>query len=71
MRHSLKCWLWKILWVLGGASFLLGLYGAYRGDFVLALDPLVWYWNALVLVVLAIPIKLDCHDCGACVAKPM
>lgn len=71
LRHSLKCWLWKILWVLGAASLVLGVWGAYQGVFVLGFDPLVWYWNALILVALSIPVKLDCHDCGVCMSKPM
>ena len=69
MNHSIKCLLWKGLWVLGVVSFGLGIYGAYKGSFVLNLDPLVWYWNALILVALSIPVKLDCHDCGTCMPK--
>jgi len=66
MKRHYKCWLWKILWLLSLVSFVLALVGAYGRQVVLGLEPLAWFWNALVLGVLAMPIKMDCSDCGVC-----
>lgn len=65
-KKHLKCWLWKILWVLSFGFFVVAIIGALRGGPLLGLDPLLGFWSALVLGVLAIPIKLDCADCSVC-----
>ena len=65
-RRHLKCWLWKLLWILSAAALIVAWVGI-RGDKVLlGLNSLGWFWNALILGVLAIPIKLDCHTCAVC-----
>ena len=69
MSHSLKCLLWKALWGLGAVSLVLAWLSIYQQALVFGLDPAAWYWNALGLVVLSIPIKLDCSNCGACMPK--
>lgn len=66
MKQHYKCWIWKALWILSLASFVVALVGAYGRQAVFGLEPLAWFWNALVLGVLAVPVKLDCHNCGVC-----
>ena len=66
LSHSVKCLLWKVLWLAAAVSLALSWYAIWTRGVVLGLDPLAWYWNALVLAVLAIPVKLDCKDCGTC-----
>ena len=68
----MKCWLWKLLWLLAAVCLVLAWVAVYMKNLVLGLEPLAWYWNALVLGVLAMPIKMDCHGCGTCgVSKEM
>ena len=71
MSHSFKCLLWKALWLLGAVSLALAWLSIYQQALVLGLDPAAWYWNALLFVVLSIPIKLDCTSCGVCSAPKM
>lgn len=66
MSKHWKCRIWKALWGLGALSLILAWVSVGIRGTVLGLDPLAWYWNALVLVVLSIPIKLDCHSCEVC-----
>ena len=66
LSHNLKCLLWKGLWLAGAAAFLLGWASIYMKGLVLGLDPLGWYWNALILTALSVPVKMDCSDCGTC-----
>ncbi len=61
----LKCWLWKLLWVLGALSLVLAWVAGVNGQ-VLQLPGIVWFFNALVFGILAVPIKLDCHSCDTC-----
>lgn len=68
MLQHWKCWLWKLLWLAGGVSFVLALVSIYLQSLILSLDPAAWYWNALILVALSIPVKMDCHNCGVCQA---
>jgi len=61
-----KCWLWKGLWLAGVASLAMAWAAVWTRGLVLGLEPLAWYWNALVLAALATPVKMDCSDCGTC-----
>jgi len=65
-KHLLKCWLWKGLWVLSALSFILAWASVIMQAPIGRFDPLFLLWNALVLAVLATPIKLDCNKCGVC-----
>ncbi len=65
-KHLVKCWLWKVLWVLSALSFILAWVSVIRQAPIGQFDPLFLLWNALVLAVLAAPIKLDSHSCGVC-----
>ena len=65
-KHLIKCWLWKGMWVLAALSFVLAWVSVMRRAPIGQFDPLFLLWNALVLGVLATPIKLDCHDCTTC-----
>ncbi len=66
LSHNMKCLLWKALWLAGVVAFVLGWVSIYKQAPMLGLDPLGWYWNALILVALSIPVKMDCKDCGTC-----
>ena len=65
-RKHYKCMLWKGLWLLAAVSFILAFVLAKDGGWIMRMGAEAWYWNALILGILAIPIKLDCHDCGVC-----
>ena len=65
-KHTLKCFLWKILWVLGFAALVIAFVEIIMQEPVLGFAPDLYLWTALILGVLAIPIKLDCADCTAC-----
>ncbi len=64
-RKHFKCWLWKILWSFAGLSLVLS-WGGFEQGVVATLPVEMWLWNSLVLGVLAISVKLDCHDCSVC-----
>ena len=66
LSHSLKCLLWKVLWGLGALSLVLAWVAVYQRGLVFGLEPLAWYWNALILAALSTPVKMDCKDCGTC-----
>ena len=66
LGQSAKCLLWKALWAAGALSLVMAWTGVYLKNLVLGLEPLAWYWNALVLAALSIPVKMDCKDCGTC-----
>ena len=68
-KHHMKCWLWKTLWVLAAIAFILAWVSVLRRATILNMDPLFLLWNALVLGVLSIPVKLDCHSCNTCNPK--
>jgi len=57
---------WKILWGLSALCVLFAWYTNFTQATILNMGALAWFWNALVLGVLAIPIKLDCANCGTC-----
>ena len=67
VKHNIKCWLWKMLWGLGLVSLVLAWFSLAQGE-IAELDTATWFWNALVLGVLSISIKLDCHVCPGCQA---
>jgi len=58
-KKHLKCRLWKVLWGLSFLSLVLA-WSGFDGQY--------WMWNALVLAMLAVPIKLDCQSCKVCQA---
>ena len=64
-RKHFKCLFWKGLWALGALSFVGAVYALYMGP-VLGFDAQYWFWGALILTALSIPIKLDCHSCSVC-----
>lgn len=68
-KHLIKCWLWKVLWVLAAVAFVLAWVSVIRQAPIGQFDPLFLFWNALILGVLATPIKLDCHSCETCSVK--
>ncbi|HWO07432.1 MAG TPA: hypothetical protein VNM40_02515 [Candidatus Paceibacterota bacterium] len=70
-RHLLKCWLWKALWGLAVLCFVLAWVSVLRQAPIGQFDPLFLFWNALILGILAVPIKLDCQTCETCtVSRP-
>ena len=54
------------MWGLSALCVLLAWYTNFAQSTVATMGALAWFWNALVLGVLAIPIKLDCHNCATC-----
>lgn len=69
-KHLIKCWLWKGMWALAALSFILAWVSVLMRAPIGQFDPLFLLWNALVLGVLATPIKLDCHNCETCSVVP-
>lgn len=70
-KHLIKCWLWKVMWALAVLSFILAWVSVLMRAPIGQFDPLFLLWNALVLGVLATPIKLDCQHCETCsVSRP-
>lgn len=65
-KKHIKCWLWKGLWGLAALCFILAWVSVIRQAPIGQFDPLFLLWNGLILGILAIPIKLDCHDCCGC-----
>jgi len=69
-KHVIKCWLWKGMWALAAFAFVLAWISVIRQAPIGQFDPLFLFWNALILGILAIPVKLDCHDsCTGCSVK--
>ncbi len=77
MNHSKMHWAccWKpmlgvVLWTLGMLALVLAWVSIWRQNLVFGLEPLAWFWNALVLGVLALGCKgHGCrggHSCGSC-----
>ncbi len=54
-----------VFWVAGVLCLLLAWESVREKGLVLGLEPLAWYWNALVLGVLAMGGKGG-HGCGSC-----
>lgn len=67
-KTHFKCWLWKILWMFGGLSLVLGWASSDTGA-IAGLSTGMWLWSALILATLSITAKLDCSDCNVCKAK--
>ena len=67
-RTHFKCRLWKALWGLSALSLILAWVAARSGS-VWGYGMEHWFWDALILGVLAIPIKLDCHSCSVCMPE--
>lgn len=65
-KHLIKCWIWKGLWVLSVVAFVLAWVSVLRKAPIGQFDPLFLFWNALILGVLAVPVKLDCKTCETC-----
>ena len=65
------CWFGMGLWSLAVVAFVLGWVSLIIQKLVLSLDPVAWYWNALVLGVLAMPwaCKGDSSACEAPASK--
>lgn len=59
----------QILWIAAALSLISAWTVMRTKALVLGLPDLVWYWNALVLGVLAAGIKLD-GDCSCNVCEP-
>lgn len=51
-----------VLWLAAAASLALAWAAVWRKNLVLGLEPLAWYWNALVLGVLALGKKSHCGN---------
>jgi hypothetical protein len=66
MNKHMKCWLWKGMWGFAAISFVLAWVSVIIKAPIWQFDPLFLFWNALVLGVLATPIKLDCSQCNTC-----
>jgi hypothetical protein len=69
LNHHMKCWIWKKLWALSALAMIVGWVAAIQNSPILGLQGIYWFMTALVLGVLAIPIKLDCTQCGTCYQK--
>lgn len=70
-KHIIKCWIWKAMWGLAALAFLLAWISVIRQAPIGQFDPLFLFWNALILGILSIPVKLDCHDSCGCSVKNM
>ncbi len=70
MMHHTKwhvgCCLRSALWALAALTLVFAWVAVYKRGLVFGMDPLVWYWNALVLGVLANGAKGGCGSCGTC-----
>ena len=69
-KRHVKCLLWKALWGLGALSFIFALVADTQTGSLFGLDSGFWFWCALILAVLSIPIKIDCHSCTVCQIGP-
>jgi hypothetical protein len=72
--HWVCCWkpvLSVVLWLGGVASLVLAWVGLARQSLVLGLEPLAWYYNALIMGVLAMAGKqgMHCGGCGTCMPE--
>lgn len=72
--HWRCCWkpmLGTLLWLGAAAALALAWWAVWRRGLVWGLEPLAWYWNALVLGVLALGCKggHGCDSCGTCMPE--
>ena len=68
MLANWKCSVGWSLWGLAALAVVLALVAVFMRDLVFGLEPLAWYWNALVLGVLAQPMLKRC-SCGSCATQ--
>jgi len=68
-RKHWECWLWKLFWVGGLLALVLAWVGVLKQSLILGVSPELWLWDALILGILSIPIKLDCQNCSSCSVK--
>lgn len=69
MHHSKWHWgcCWRMaLWTLAALALVVAWVSVYKKAPVFNLEPLAWYWNALVLGVLANGCKGGCSSCETC-----
>lgn len=78
MNHKKMHWAccWKpmmsmVLWTAGMVCFVLGLVAITRPTGVFQISTLGWYWNALILGVLAMGSKGCGHGCAKCASCEM
>ena len=58
------------LWLAAVASLVMAWVAVYQRGLVFGLEPLAWYWNALVLGVLSMGKKGYSHgSCGTCMSE--
>lgn len=71
--HWACCWkpmTGMLLWAAAAASLALAWWAVWTKGLVLGLEPLAWYWNALVLGVLAMGCKGGHGGCrGTCMPE--
>lgn len=69
----MKSVLGKVLWGAAALSLLLAWVAVYKRGLVFNLEPLAWYWNALILGVLAVGTKAggSCYDTCSSEEKTM
>ncbi|MBI4992250.1 MAG: hypothetical protein HZB99_03460 [Candidatus Harrisonbacteria bacterium] len=59
-----------LLWLAGAAALALAWWAVWRRELVWGLEPLAWYWNALILGVLALGCKgHGSGHCGTCMPE--
>lgn len=72
--HWKCCWqavVGNVLWGAGLVAVVLAWVAmARKGLLVFGLEPLAWYWNALVLGVLSMGASKSCGSCGDGVCVP-
>lgn len=59
-KEELMRVLWKTLWAAAALCLLAALVSIKDGVPLFGLSISFWYWNALVLGVLSIPVRLNC-----------
>ncbi|OGY63369.1 MAG: hypothetical protein A3I89_01775 [Candidatus Harrisonbacteria bacterium RIFCSPLOWO2_02_FULL_41_11] len=71
--HWYCCWrptVKLVFWFAAVASLAMAWYAVYKKGLVFGLEPLAWYWNALVLGVLSMGKMGKSHGyCGACMPE--
>ena len=70
--HLACCWkpvVGTVLWTAGMLSLVMAWVAVYNRGLVLGLEPLAWYWNALVLGVLAVGCSGHSGHCGTCMPE--
>jgi len=60
-------WVAVVLWVVSVVALVLAWVAVWQRGLVLGLEPLAWYWNALIFGVLS----LGAHNCTEGKCAPM